>query len=134
MPTPIYVPQPKHVAITEKINWEQRYFDATKAAMQGILSNTKFDELSTNGFDKSNVIGNAISYSNEFIAKIRASNYIYNSKYEQRYFDTALSALIGILSNYKFDELCSEGFYKRNIVNTAIAYADELIKCYKQTI
>lgn len=71
MPTAVYVPQPKHVAITEKINWEQRYFDATKAAMQGILS------------------------------------------------------------NYKFDELCSEGFYKRNI---AIAYADELIKCYKQTI
>ena len=54
--------------------------------------------------------------------------------WEQRYFDTALSALTGILSNYKFDELCSEGFYKRNIVNTAIAYADELIKCYKQTI
>lgn len=54
--------------------------------------------------------------------------------WEQRYFDTALSALTGILSNYKFDELNSESFYKTNIVNTAIVYADELIKCYKKTI
>lgn len=133
MPQAVYVPKPNHEKII-KIDWEQRYFVATKAAMQGILSNTHFDELSTNGFDKQNVIGNAISYGKTFVAKIKASNNIYNDKYEQRYFDAALSALISVLSNYKFDELSPEGFYKVNIVNIACEYADELLKFYKQTI
>ena len=97
------------------------------------MSNTHFDELSSNNFDKYSIIGNAISYAKEFIAQIKIHN-TYDGIFEQRYFDAALSALTGVLSNYKFNELSAEGFYRTNIVNISFEYADELIKHYKQTI
>lgn len=45
MPMPVKLPQPKDRIISEKNDWEQRYFDTALSALTGILSNYKFDEL-----------------------------------------------------------------------------------------
>ena len=39
--------------------------------MNGILSNSRWDKVSDIGFFKSNVVGNAISYADEIIEKIK---------------------------------------------------------------
>ena len=53
------------------IDWEQRRYELAKEAMNGILSNSRWDKVSDIGFFKSNVVGNAISYADEIIEKIK---------------------------------------------------------------
>ena len=56
------------------IDWEERRYELAKAAMCGILGNSRFDKLSESGLFKGNVAGNAISYADEMIRQLRGSN------------------------------------------------------------
>lgn len=55
----------------EEDKWEERRYELAKAAMSGILANSRFDELSESGFFKGNVVGNALSYADEMIRQLR---------------------------------------------------------------
>lgn len=50
--------------------------------------------------------------------------------WEQRKWDAAVAAMQGMLANPTFPKYSKEGYYKENIVENALAYADTLVKEY----
>lgn len=59
---------------SDDIDWEKRRYELVKSAMNGILSNSKWDKISKLGFYKSNVIGNAVSYADEMIKQLKGND------------------------------------------------------------